>query len=92
MSSRTLDVSLPVELDDGKAPPTSMRMCSRIGTMQDPDIPGENGVIEIMQYVGGFGVELWHADGRKLNVPLAGLLSAACRCLLDVRTLEKADG
>ena len=84
MSDRKLILNLPVEFDDGKSPPATMRMVSRIGTMQDPDLPGEAGEIEIMQWVGGFGVELWHPDGRKLNVDLRALLSAACRELLVV--------
>lgn len=92
MSSRTLSVSLPTEFDDGKSPPASMRMCTRIGTMQDPDIAGPDGEIEIMQYVGGFGFELWHADGRKLNVPLLPLVQAAAREMLGVKTVGAVDG
>lgn len=90
MDNRTLELSLPVDFEDGKSPPASMRMCSCIGRMQDPDVPGPGGVIEVMQYVGGFGFELWHADGRKLSVPLAAVVQAACRNLLDVKTIETA--
>ncbi len=84
MSERTLVLNLPFDFEDGKTPPATMRMVSRIGTMQDPDTPGEAGKVEVMQWAGGFGIELWHPDGRKLVVDLRPLLSAACRELLVV--------
>lgn len=83
-------VTIPAMFEPGNARPTSMRMVERIGTMQDPNIAGDAGLIEIMAWFGGYGFQLWHADGRKIDVPLAAVCEAACKTLLAQPVTEAA--